>query len=297
MQIRAPSAVFAALCFIWGSTWLAIKIGLEFLPPFLFAGIRFATATVCLLVLTKMLHARIPTTRSSWGVMLFLGVFQIGLPYGLVFWAEQYVSSGLAAVLFATMPFFVVIFAHLLVEEKLTRLKALGVVASFAGLTLIFWKDLAVPQGWAANTPLYGSLAVVGSAVSGALANVVGKQHADEIDPASNVLIQALIGSIMLTSLGLITERGTPLNFTLTSVLAILYLGIVGSALAFVGMYWLLTKTTATNVSLITFITPILALLLGWLVLQEVPGPSVGVGAMLILAGVYLTVKPTNRSF
>jgi drug/metabolite transporter (DMT)-like permease len=297
MRVRAPGAVFAALCFIWGSTWLAIKIGLEFLPPFLFAGIRFATATVCLLILTRMLHAHIPRDRSSWMVMLFLGIFQIGLPYGLVFWAEQYVSSGLAAVLFATMPFFVVIFAHILVEEKLTRLKALGVIASFAGLTLIFWKDLAVPQGWTANVPLYGSLAVVGSAVSGALANVVGKQHADEIDPASNVLIQALIGSIVLTSLGVFTERNIALNFTLTSVLAILYLGVVGSALAFVGMYWLLTKTTATNVSLITFITPILALVLGWLVLQEVPGPSVGLGAMLVLGGVYLTVKPANRSF
>jgi drug/metabolite transporter (DMT)-like permease len=293
----APSAVFAALCFIWGSTWLAIKIGLEFLPPFLFAGIRFAAATASLLILTRILHARIPRDRSSWVVMLFLGVFQIGLPYGLVFWAEQYVSSGLAAVLFATMPFFVVIFAHILVEEKLTRLKALGVIASFIGLILIFWKDLSIAQGWTANAQLYGSLAVVGSAVSGALANVVGKQHAEEIDPASNVLIQALTGGIMLTSLGLITERNTALNFTLTSVLAILYLGIVGSALAFVGLYWLLTKTTATNVSLVTFITPILALVLGWLVLQEVPGPSVGLGAVLILAGVYLTVKPVNRSF
>jgi drug/metabolite transporter (DMT)-like permease len=297
MRPRAPSAVFAALCFIWGSTWLAIKIGLEFLPPFLFAGIRFATATLGLLILTRMLHAHIPRDRSSWMVMLFLGVFQIGLPYGLVFWAEQYVSSGLAAVLFATMPFFVVIFAHILVEEKLTRLKALGVIASFTGLILIFWRDLSIAQGWAANAQLYGSLAVVGSAVSGALANVVGKQHAEEIDPASNVLVQALTGCIMLTSLGLITERNTVLSFTLTSVVAILYLGIIGSALAFVGLYWLLTKTTATNVSLFTFITPILALVLGWIVLQEVPGPSVGLGAVLILAGVYLTVKPVNRYF
>ena len=79
--------------------------------------------------------------------------------------------------------------------------------------------------------------------------------------------------------------------------MAILYLGIVGSALAFVGMYWLLTKTTATNVSLITFITPILALILGWVVLQEVPDPNVGLGAMLILAGVYLTIKPADRYF
>jgi drug/metabolite transporter (DMT)-like permease len=289
--------VFGALCFIWGSTWLAIKIGLEFLPPFLFAGIRFATATVGLLILTKMLHAHMPRNRSSWMVMLFLGIFQISLPYGLVFWAEQYVTSGLAAVLFATLPFFVVIFAHILVDEKLTKLKAIGVIASFVGLILIFWKDIAAPQGLTANFSLYGGLAVVGSAASGALANVVGKQHAEEIDPASNVLVQSLTGTVVLTSFGLVTEKNTVLSFAPTSVLAILYLGIVGSALAFVGMYWLLTKTTATNVSLITFITPILALILGWVVLQEVPDPNVGLGAMLILAGVYLTIKPADRYF
>ena len=289
--------VFGALCFIWGSTWLVIKIGLEFLPPFLFAGIRFATATVGLLILTKMLHAHMPRDRSSWMVMLFLGIFQISLPYGLVFWAEQFVSSGLAAVLFATLPFFVVIFAHILVDEKLTKLKAIGMVASFVGLILIFWKDIAVAQGLTANFPLYGGLAVVGSAASGALANVVGKQHAEEIDPASNVLVQSLTGTVVLTSFGFVTEKNTVPNFAPTSVLAILYLGIVGSALAFVGMYWLLTKTTATNVSLITFITPILALILGWVVLQEVLDPNVGLGAMLILTGVYLTIKPADRYF
>jgi drug/metabolite transporter (DMT)-like permease len=291
LRSRAPSAVFGTLCFIWGSTWLAIKIGLEFLPPFLFAGVRFATATASLLILTKMLHAHLPRDRPSWMVMLFLGIFQISLPYGLVFWAEQYISSGLAAVLFATLPFFAVIFAHILVDEKLTRLKAIGVITSFIGLILIFWKDIAVSEGLKANFPLYGGLAVVGSAVSGALANVVGKQHAEEIDPAANVLVQSLTGTVVLSSLGFATERNAVLNVTPASVLAILYLGIVGSALAFVGLYWLLTKTTATNVSLITFITPILALVLGWAVLREVPDPNVGLGAMLILAGIYLTMK------
>ena len=297
MRPRAPGAVFAALCFIWGSTWLAIKIGLEFLPPFLFAGIRFATATLCLLIVTKLLRAHVPRDRSSWMIMAFLGIFQIGLPYGLVFWAEQYVSSGLAAVLFATMPFFVVLFAHFMVDEKLTRLKVIGMGASFVGLILIFWRDMVVAQGLIGNTALYGGLAVVGSAVSGALASVVGKQHAERIDPAANVLVQSLIGTIALTSIGLITQENAVFNFTLVSVLAVLYLGIVGSALAFVGMYWLLAKTTATNVSLVTFITPILALILGWVVLKEVPDPNVGGGAMLILVGIYLTIKPVGRYF
>lgn len=297
MRSRAPSLVFGILCFIWGSTWLGIKIGLEFLPPFLFAGIRFATATASLLILTKILHAHMPRNRSSWSVMLFLGIFQISVPYGLVFWGEQYISSGLSAVLFATMPFFVVIFAHIIVDERLTRAKAIGVVASFIGLVAIFWRDITPTQGVMFDSSLYGGLAVVGSAVSGGLANVVGKRYAHEIDPAANVLTQSLVGTVALSSLGLLTERQAVLAFTPVAVVAILYLGIVGSALAFVGMYWLLKKTTATNVSLITFITPIIALILGWVVLHEIPDPNVGLGAALILAGVYLTIKPADRYF
>ncbi len=294
---RGPSLVFAALCFIWGSTWLGIKIGLEFLPPFLFAGIRFATATIVLFVLAKMLHAHIPTDRSSWMVMLFLGIFQISLPYGLVFWGEQYISSGLSAVLFATLPFFVVIFAHILSDEKLTRIKALGVMLSFAGLVAIFWRDITTAQILGAQSSLYGSLAVVGSAASGGVANVVGKRYAEKVDLATNVLVQHLIGMAALTFLGLAVESRSSLEFTPVAVAAVLYLGIVGSALGFIGLYWLLKKTTATNVSLVTFITPILALVLGWVVLQEIPDPNVFAGAALILAGVYATLKPAGRYY
>jgi len=214
-----------------------------------------------------------------------------------VFWGEQYISSGLSAVLFATLPFFAVIFAHFLIREKLTTLKVVGVIASFAGLVLIFWRDVVATQSLGLAGPLSGGLAVVISAASGALANVVAKQHAEEIDPAANVLVQASTCTGVLLLLGLLTERNVPLEFTYVAVGAIFYLGVVGSALAFVGMYWLLKKTTATNVSLVTFITPILALFLGWTVLNEVPDPNAGVGAALILAGVYMTIKPVDRYF
>jgi len=297
MASRSVALVFSLLCFIWGSTWLGIKIGLEFLPPFLFAGIRFAVATISLMFLARLLHARIPRSRSSWSVMLFLGVFQITIPYGLVFWGEQYISSGLSAVLFATLPFFVVIFAHLVVDEKLTKPKVLGVIASFLGLVAIFWSDATVTQSITVQSSMFGGLAVVGSAAFGGLANVVAKRYAHEIDPASNVLAQSMTGAVILSLLGLITERTTGLNFTFDAVAAIVYLGVVGSALGFLGLYWLLRETTATNSSLITFITPVVALILGWLVLSEVPDPNVGVGAVLILAGVYLTIKPPGRHF
>jgi drug/metabolite transporter (DMT)-like permease len=228
--------------------------------------------------------------------MLFLGVFQISVPYALVFWGEQYISSGLSAVLFATLPFFVIIFANMMVDERLTKVKIVGIIASFLGLVAIFSRDIALTQG-ATHSSLFGGLAVVGSAASGALGNVVGKRYAHEIDPAANVLVQSLVGTLALSSLGLLTEQNSVLNFTPISIFIILYLGIVGSALPFVGLYWLLKRTTATNVSLLAFITPIVALILGWMVLGEVPDPNVGLGAGLILAGIYATLKPHDRYF
>ena len=295
MQSKAPGLVFGALCVIWGSTWLGIKIGLEFLPSFLFAGLRFATATIVLILLAKILHARMPRDRASWILMLFLGIFQISLPYGLVFWGEEYVSSGLSAVLFATLPFFVAIFAHIFTEEKLTGIKVGGIILSFCGLIAIFWKDLTLFQNLVAQYSALGSLAIVGSAASGGLANVIAKRHAEGVDPVANVLVQHSIGAVALLSFGLVTESTTSLNFTPAAIMAILYLGVVGSAFGFIGLYWLLKRASATNTSMVTFLNPIVALLLGWVVLQEVPDPNVGIGAVLILAGVYMTLKPPGR--
>jgi drug/metabolite transporter (DMT)-like permease len=295
LQSKAPGLIFGALCIIWGSTWVGIKIGLEFLPPFLFAGLRFVISTTALILLAKILHARIPRDRASWILMLFLGIFQITLPYGLVFWGEEYVSSGLSAVLFATLPFFVAILAHILTEEKLTGIRVGGIILSFCGLIAIFWKDLTALQNLATQYSVLGSLAIVGSAASGGLAYVVAKKHAGGVDPVANVLVQNSIGAAALLSFGLVTESKASLNFTFSAFFAVLYLGVVGSAFGFVGLYWLLKRASATHVSMVTFLNPIVALLLGWVVLQEVPEPNIGIGTALILAGLYMTLKPPGR--
>lgn len=291
MQSKGPGLVFVALCLIWGSEWMVIKVGLEFFPPFLFTGIVSAIAAIVLLVIVKLLNAEIPRELSCWSVMLFLGIFQIVLPYGLVFWAEQYIPSGVAALLGATNPIFVVLFAQLLANEKLTRLKGLGVVASFAGLTAIFLKDIVSVQGLVAQISLLGSACVVGFSASAALANVVAKRYAREIHPATNALVQATIGTVVLSSVGLATERHPTLDLTVTAATTAIYLGAVAFALSYFGLYWLLKKTTATNVSLVSFITPIVALVMGWLVLHEVPDAYLVLGAVLVLMGVYLTAE------
>jgi len=294
MQRSIPVVVFVALGFIWGSSWLAIKVGLEYLPPFLFAGIRFAVASVFLIFLVPVLHARIPRDSFSWGIMLVIGIFQITLCYGLTFWGEQYITSGLTAVLSATLPFFIVIFARVLVKsERITRRKIVGICVAFVGVSVIFWPSLMSPFS-SVKLSLLGSLAIVVSTASGGVGTVIAKKYSNRIDPTTNVLVQSIIGSVTLSSVGLVTERDVAFEFTPTVIAVVLYLGIICSALAFVGFYWLLTKITATNISLILLITPVIALLLGWLILQEELAPAVALGALLILSGVYVTLEKEN---
>ena len=249
-------------------------------------------ASVFLLFLVPVLHARIPRDAFSWGVMLLLGILQITLVYGLVFWGEQYISSGLTAVLSATLPFFVMMFAHVLTKtESITRRKMIGILGAFVGVAMIFWRSLMSGQGASAPSSLLGSLAILASGASGGLAVVITKKYSLRIAPATNVLVQSVVGSVTLLFVGVVTERRVALEFTPTAIAAVLYLGVIASAFAFVVWYWLFTKTTVTNSSLILLITPVIALLLGWLILREELEPIAALGTLLILSGVYVTVE------
>jgi len=279
-----PGLVFGALCFIWGSTWLAIKVGLGSLPPLTFAGIRFVIAS-CLLagyVIAKRIE--VPRDAGTWRVMIFLSLTQIAVPYALTFWGEQYMTAGLTSILFATLPFFVVVFAHFMIPgERLTARKVLALLVCFIGVAIIFSKELMLSLA-----SLSGGIAVIVSAGCAGCANVVGKKYSESINSAVNLVVQMGVGAILLIVAGLVLERGIQLNFDYASVFAILYLAVIGSAFAFVALYWLFTHMEVTRTSLFTFITPIVAVLLGWLLLGETIDLNVALGGCLILVGVVL---------
>src|ERR1044072_5227246 len=138
-----PRLVWLLLCLIWGTTWLFIKLGLEDLPPLTFAGIRFVIATAIVFVLIAIRRISLPTRKRDWILLAVTGVLSFTLNYGLVFWGEQYISSGLAAILQSTLPAFGLIIAHFyLPRERLTLLKILGVVLGVFGVGVIFSNQL-----------------------------------------------------------------------------------------------------------------------------------------------------------
>jgi drug/metabolite transporter (DMT)-like permease len=277
-----PSLVIATLCLIWGSTWIAIKFGLEDLPPFLFAGTRFFLATVLLFVFMKLQRIPFPTDREKWKVMLVLGAFQ-SIDYAAVFWAEQFIDSAVAAILFATMPFFVAGMSYFMMNDhRVTPSQLFGITVSFVGVVLIFLRDLAH-----ISLSLKGDLAIIVGSLSGAFISVYAKKHAEKIHAVTNTTVQLGVAAVSLTTLGLITEDPSRFRLSFNAGLAISYLAIVGSAVAFVLYMWVIKKVTVMEASVITLCIPVVAILLGWLLRDEALGFNVLGGTSLILVGVY----------
>src|SRR6202171_335732 len=229
--------VWLILCCIWGSTWLFIKIGLTALPPFTFAGIRFLVASLILALLVTVRRVRWPRTRREWTLIAVVGVLQFAFNYGLVFWGEQYISSGLAAVLQATFPAFGLVIAHLyLPQERMTTGRVLGVLLGVFGVAVIFSDQLSI----AGSMALLGSIALVLSAFFGSYGNVLVKAYGAKIDPQAMAAGQMIFGFVPLLAIGIATE-GNPLRFhwTMMSVVSLFFFTVIGSVVAFALYYWL----------------------------------------------------------
>jgi drug/metabolite transporter (DMT)-like permease len=287
--------VWLILCGIWGSTWLFIKLGLADLPPLTFAGIRFLFASSILIVLILARGVRWPRERRDWVVIAVVGLLQFSLNYGLVFWGEQKISSGLAAVLQSTFPAFGLVIAHFyLPDEPITAKKVVGVLLGFTGVAIIFSQQLSI----AGRSALLGSIALVLSAFCGSYGNVLVKAYGTQVDPFVLAAGQMLCGFPPLLTLGIATE-GNPFHFHWTprAVMALAYLVIVGSVLAFTLLYWLVRNMDVVNTMLIALVTPVVAVLLGMIVLKEQLNWRLFAGAACIISGLgFIVLRKRQKS-
>jgi drug/metabolite transporter (DMT)-like permease len=280
--------VWLILCGIWGSTWLFIKLGLADLPPLTFAGIRFLLAALILLAIILARGARWPRERKDWMLIAIVGILQFSLNYGLVFWGEQHISSGLAAVLQSTFPAFGLVIAHFyLPHERITGLKVIGVLMGSVGIAVIFSDQLSV----AGHMALLGSIALVLSAFFGAYGNVLVKAYSQKIDPLVLAAGQMACGFLPMLALGIATE-GNPfrLHWTMTAIGSLAYLVVVGSVIAFGLYYWLVRNMPVTTTMLIALVTPVTAVIIGILVLHERLNWRLFAGGACIISGLGLIV-------
>ncbi|HEX6044820.1 MAG TPA: EamA family transporter [Pyrinomonadaceae bacterium] len=276
--------VWLILCGIWGSTWLFIKLGLADLPPFTFAGIRFVISLAILFPLVRIRRLPLPNKRSDWWLLVITGILSFTLNYGLVFWSEQYISSGLAALLQATMPAFGLVLAHYhLPGERITWVKIAGVVLGVLGVGVVFSNQLAI----SGRQALLGCVAMVLSAFFAAYSNVLVKTHGRSLNPAIIAGWQMVFGLIPLMVVGVVFE-GNPLRFhwTATATACLLYLAVVGTVIAFLLYYWLMQNMDVTKTMLISLVTPVVAVILGMLALNEELSWRTLAGGAMIIAGI-----------
>ena len=289
MRKIAPMTVFVyvLLCLIWGSTWMAIKIGLDDLPPLWASTLRFALAVLVLYSLVLARRLRLPRALGGWLRLGYPGLYMYGASYALVYMAEQRISSALTAVLFASFPIFVaVLSAWLLREERLRRKGWLGLLLGLAGVVLISLDSL---QG---STSLFvGTILALGGSLASAYGVVIHKKHFASEDIVVTAVVQMTVGLVPMLVAALVLERFADVNMTLPAIGSILYLTILGTIVAFLGYYWLLKRMQAVAVALVAFITPLVAILIGVVGFGESFAVAHVGGTLLILCGVALVVR------
>ena len=280
---------FLLLTLIWGTTWAAIRIGLDGVPPFTGVAVRFAIAGTLLLALALALGVRLGRGRHEKALWLANGILSFCLSYAIIYWSEQHIPSGLAAVLFATNPLFVAALAHLLLAgERLTAVAVAGLILGFAGVAVIFSDDLSLLGGPHVRL---AALVMLGSPLVSAMSAVAIKRWGSDVHPLSLSAVPMLIASVVMGAVAFLVERHRPLVFDARSVGALLYLAILGSAVTFTVYYWLLARVSATRLALMSYLIPIVAVAVGAALFDEPLRPRLLAGSALVLLGVVIVSR------
>jgi O-acetylserine/cysteine efflux transporter len=286
--------VWIILALIWSSTWIFIKIGLEDLPPIAFSGARFTLSVVILAAAILIQRLPLPKTSAEWKLIALTGFLQFSVNYSMVFWSEQYITSGLAAVLQATISVFGLLLAWIfLPDERITPQKIVAVVLGIVGVGVIFIDQIRV-ENWLAFA---GCVAIVFGAYAAAQSSILIKAKASAMHPAVLVFCQMVCGLPAIFAYSLIRE-GNPFyfNWTTRAIACVVFLAVVGSVAAFWLYYWLLSRIESTKALMISLVTPLLAVVIGWAVLGETLPAQTGIGGLLIIGSIAMIVFRKRRS-
>ncbi len=280
-------AVFIMCCAIWGSTWIAIKLGVETIPPITAAACRFIIAG---LVLTGILYAKKLSFPSTWKerfALAYPGLYMYALTYTLVYTAEQFISSALTAVIFGSYPLFIALLSWTqLKNERLSPRGWLGLIAGFVGIVLISYNSMTE-----SNEILLGTIFALIATIASAYGTVLHKRQFSKQHIVVSATSQIILGGIPVIVYALLVDDITAIVWTETAIASVIYLAVFGTVIAFLGYYWLLAQTKAITVSLIAFVTPLVAIWIGVGLFQESMAPIDFVGTGLIFSGIWLVLR------
>jgi O-acetylserine/cysteine efflux transporter len=275
---------FSLLVLFWGSSFAVVKIGLDYSPPLLFAGLRILLGGLAM-VLAAILWGGSPNLRRDWPVFLLLALFNAVLFVGLQTYAILYLPSGSAAVLVYLQPILVGVLAWLILGEPLSAAKLVGLLLGFSGIVAVSLGSLTGAENAISTV---GIIFGAGSALSWALGTVYFKKYEARISTLWAVAMTFLVGGMVLTVLGLLVERWKVISWSGEFVASLLYSGLVGISLAWVIWFALVRAGEASRVAAYVFAVPLSAVLIGVVILGEPLGYTLLIGAALVLSGIYL---------
>lgn len=277
--------LFGLISFFWGSSYLFIKIGIETLSPLTLIAGRLFFGSLVLGVALKLARVSLPRDRATYGKLVVMAVFNIVLPFSLITWGERYIDSSLAAILQATTPLFTIVIASLaLAEEAITLNRLVGLIIGFGGVVVLFSRGLS--GGSTSSMP--GEIALVLSSLSYAVGNVFVRVRMRGFHPTVPAFFQVSFALLITSALALILESPIHLPDSPRALFAVVWLGVFGSSLAYLIYFRLVHVLGPTRMSLITYVMPIVGIVMGVLVLNETIDLRTVIGTGIVLAGVGL---------
>lgn len=281
---RAAYLAWATICVVWGTTYLAIKIALESVPPMLVGGLRYLMAGPALILFLRLRGDRLPGWR-TWPSYAVLGLLMLGIGNGGVVWAEQHVPSGLAAVIIATTPFWMVaVDSFFPGGDRLSKQHWAGLSIGFCGIVLLVWPDL-VAGGQAGRNVLLGIGALQVACLGWSLGSSYGKRHGVHAPPIHGAALQMFAGGVWMTLAGTTLGEWSQFDPTWRSMSAVFYLAVVGGLAGFGAYIYALAHLPVSFVSLYAYINPVIAVALGTALLGEPFTTRMVVAIAIILAG------------
>ncbi|HEX3646565.1 MAG TPA: EamA family transporter [Vicinamibacterales bacterium] len=287
-SVRRAYLAWIAVCVIWGTTYLGIRIALETIPPLLMASMRWISAGGLLIVMLALRGERLPARR-EWPSLAILGILLLGFGNGAVVWAEQTVPSGLTAVLVATSPFWMVGIDALMPDgEAIVLRRVIGLVIGFGGIVMLVWPQLRFDGsgGGFLGGVIAAQIACVGWAVGSSYARKRGRGDASGENVLATAAFEMLLGGIALLIVSLALHETARLRFTPRTTGALLYLIFVGAIGGFSAYAYALKHLPVATVSLYAYVNPIIAVVLGALVLGEPLDARMVLAAIVVFIGV-----------
>ena len=287
---------YLVVCVVWGSTYLAIRIGVGVLPPFLFAGIRFVIAGALLLAVALALGDTLPRCAVDWRTQAIVGVLLLAGGNAFVVWAEQYIASGIASIFVVTVALWMAFFDAIIPGGSgegggdLNWRVVAGLVLGFLGTTLL----VGASPGEILRADLRGPIALTCASASWSIGSVYGKRHKTETSPYVGAAIQMIAGGAATALVGTLLGEWSRWHLTGRGVGALAYLVVFGSIVGYSAYTYALRNASATIVGTYAYVNPVIAVLLGWLLLRE-PVSARTFLAMGLIIGAVVWIQFAHR--